>query len=376
MAIETEGQSAAESPDVSLEGAASALESLLFGSDDPAPKPGAAGASGQDDGAAAAVGADDDAQDSSAAADEAPAEDAAPDESQPSGEDENGQSEPPADQQAPIEPPGSWSKDAKDQWAKLPREAQQIIADRESARDAEVRRAQNERAELDKAVETERQQRGQERAQYAQQLQHLSLLIAPEIDHFRQLDWQKLATEDPATYIAEQARLNGILGRAQAVQSEMVRVQQAQQAEQAEAQRQYLTREKAKLIESVPEFADQTTAKAFAEELSGWLAGKGFTPQEIGNITDHRQVLIVREAMRAERQLAEYAAREKQQTDAKVSAQAKKNPPTQAQNRTVKPGAVPPERQDAEQRRVAEARARLGKSGTTRDAAAFLEHFL
>lgn len=374
MATSTDGQQAADTPDVSLEGAATALETLLFGADeDPKPNGGVPAASGtsSDQGAAGA----DDAQNSEGG-DEPPADDAAPEETPPSGEDEPGENEPQDEAPAPIEAPVSWSKDAKEEWAKLPREAQQIIAARETARDAEVRRVQNEQAELAKVVETERQQRGQERDQYAKTLQHLSLLVMPDLARFQQLDWAKLAQEDPARYVAEQAARDGLMGRFGAVQGELQRIQQAQQAEQAQVQAQALQREKAKLIETVPEFADPSTAKEFANELSTWLAGKGFTPQEIGGISDHRMIMVARAAMQAERLAASQAAKTQQQTAAKVSAQTKKVPPTPAQTRVVKPSAVRPDQQDAEQRRVQEARNRLGKSGTVRDAAALLENFL
>jgi hypothetical protein len=48
----------------------------------------------------------------------------------------------------PISPPNSWEKDAKAQWAALPRGLQEYVSFRELERDRAVRRAQNEAAEL------------------------------------------------------------------------------------------------------------------------------------------------------------------------------------------------------------------------------------
>ena len=74
----------------------------------------------------------------------APAE--APDEAEPA-------------EQPPIEPPRAWSKEEKEAFLKLPRDAQEISARIASVRETEFRRAQNELAEQRKAIEAARQRR-------------------------------------------------------------------------------------------------------------------------------------------------------------------------------------------------------------------------
>ena len=80
-------------------------------------------------------------------------------------------SEPPAEpalpaEQAPIEPPRSWTKEARERFASLPRETQEYLAQREQERDRELRRTQNEAAEQRKGLEAERQKAEQVRTQY------------------------------------------------------------------------------------------------------------------------------------------------------------------------------------------------------------------
>src|SRR6202035_873434 len=73
--------------------------------------------------------------------------------------------EPPA-APAPIEPPRSWTKEARERFATLPRETQEYLAQREQDRDRELRRSQNEAAEQRKVLEAERAKAEQARAQY------------------------------------------------------------------------------------------------------------------------------------------------------------------------------------------------------------------
>ena len=53
----------------------------------------------------------------------------------------------PAPEEPPIAPPRSWTKAEKERFATLPRETQEYLAERETERDREVRRSQNETAE-------------------------------------------------------------------------------------------------------------------------------------------------------------------------------------------------------------------------------------
>lgn len=52
-----------------------------------------------------------------------------------------------------------------------------------------------------------------------------------------------------------------------------------------------------KLLEKAPELRDQAKAKAFSDQLRTTLKGDGFTDEEINNLTDYRQILLVRDAM-------------------------------------------------------------------------------
>ena len=153
--------------------------------------------------------------------------DAAPREEAP-GENDQGNDPPKAE---PIEPPRSWTKEAKEQWSKLPRETQEYLASREGDRDREVRRVQNEAAEIRKAAEAarqaaeaERQKYGQAVPQLVQQLQALQAGEFPDIKTWA--DAQRVAAEDPFRYSQWHARQSQIVAASQEHQQNLARQQQ------------------------------------------------------------------------------------------------------------------------------------------------------
>src|SRR5262245_6043550 len=139
-------------------------------------------------------------------------------ESEPQGEGASPQPEVPgetevkAEPELPaIEPPRSWTTEHKERWASLPRETQEYLAERERHRDRDLNLRQQEATEARKAVEAERAQVQQARAQYEQALPILlSQLQAAQDGEFSDVksmsDVQRLATEDPLRFSQWQAR--------------------------------------------------------------------------------------------------------------------------------------------------------------------------
>jgi hypothetical protein len=150
--------------------------------------------------------------------------DAAPDDAQPSGE--THETDEPAEA-PPIDPPASWTKDEKERFKALPRETQDYIAERERARDAELRRGQNEVAEARKALAAEHQAILAARQRYERALPELLHVLhthaAGEFADIRtQDDVRRLAEQDPGRFARFQA-------------AQMHTAQVAQEAESARA---------------------------------------------------------------------------------------------------------------------------------------------
>ena len=236
------------------------------------------------------------------------------------GENETDQSEPPG--RAAIEAPVSWSAEDKAEFAKLPAAVQQTVLRRETERERIQSDRLREAAEARTRYETLQQQAATERAQQANFLQGALLQLQPELQRLNGIDWAKLASENPAEWARQRQTFDDIQGRWAQAQQHLQGLQQ-QQSQQAEQQRRdFLVGEQQKLIAKLPEAADPVKGRALAQELTDFLMTEfGFTQQEVNNnLTDHRAILICRQAMLA-------AKAEK----AKAAAQLKRVP-------TVQPG--------------------------------------
>jgi len=149
--------------------------------------------------------------------------DAAPDGDQPSGE--THATDEPAEA-PPIDPPASWTKDEKERFKALPRDTQEYVAERERARDAEIRRGQNEVAEQRKVLAAEQQVAHAARQYYERALpdllQTLQLQSAGEFADVRTHDdVRRLAEQDPSRFVrfqAAQMQIAQITQEAQAIQ--------------------------------------------------------------------------------------------------------------------------------------------------------------
>ncbi len=140
--------------------------------------------------------------------------------------------------------------------------------------------------------------------------------------------------------------------------------QQRSAYEIQEAQRQktetYLREQNSLLVQALPEIADTEKGPKLKASLRTYLQEAGFNEQEMTQLVDHRQVLVVRDAMRY---------RDLQKAKAPMLKKLKGVP------KVVKPGAKP-EKGDVARSRGAANLQRLKKSGSREDAAKLLEGIL
>jgi hypothetical protein len=285
--------------------------------------------------------------------------DAAPPEPEANGE-TTANPEPPA-AQAPIEPPRSWTKEARERFASLPRETQEYLASREQDRDREVRRSQNDAAEQRKALEAERRQAEQARLQYENALPSvLATLQQVQADSFSDvksiIDVERLAREDWPRYVLWDAQQKRIAS----AQQELASAAQRQEQERQLRLDQYVKRERDLLVEKIPEIADPAQRAKLEHAAVGMLRELGFSDQELNglyygkgdlSLHDHRLQLLIRDGIRFRD--AQKAARE---------ASHKPVPPVQ------RPGVAQP-RGAAHDAVVQNLTKRLDQTGNLKDAA-------
>ena len=160
-------------------------------------------------------------------------------------------------------------------------------------------------AEARKAAEAELQAVRAEREQYAQLLGALSEQVKAAAEP--QIDWDRLYREDPIEYVRQREVMRENKEKAAAIQAEQQRLAEIAQQEQMQQFQAVKAKEAQALIEAIPSWKDPAKAKAEKAMLVEFGQKMGFTPQELGNIFDHRVVLALRKAalydqMQAKRQ--------------------------------------------------------------------------
>lgn len=200
------------------------------------------------------------------------------------------------------------------------------------------------------AVRAERQQY----ATYLDQLKTALTQLTPT-----EPNWEQLRAEQtPEVFAAELLHWQQTQKRIESVTAEQAKVKAAQEEDAANGFRQYVQQEQAKLVEALPDMKEPEKAKALKASLTEFAQSRGFTPDDLGRVTDHRLILLLHDAMQFH------------QGKAKAPAITSKIEKSLA---VSKPGSrTSPAKTDA----VAAARDRLSKSGSVDDAAAAIAAIL
>jgi hypothetical protein len=168
----------------------------------------------------------------------------------------------------------------------------------------------------------EQQKQAQEVLQRAAEIEQLVPHVAQELatvrhyeaqlNQYANVDWVRLATDDPLEYPKHRAQYDQLVQGYQAANAQLHQkanyVQQARQ--HLNAQR--LHHEGARLVERIPEWKDQAKYQAGAQELSKYLIGQGADPREVAALSDSLAVSIARKAMLYDKLVSAKADRSKQ----------------------------------------------------------------
>jgi hypothetical protein len=160
-------------------------------------------------------------------------------------------------------------------------------------------------AEMRKQTEAQLAAIRAEREQYAQLLGALREQVKAAAEP--QIDWDRLYQEDPIEYVRQREVMRENREKAAAIQAEQQRLAEISQQEQMQKLQTHKAKESQALLEAIPTWKDPAKAKAEKAMLIEFGQKMGFTPQELGNIYDHRVVLALRKAalydqMQAKRQ--------------------------------------------------------------------------
>ena len=158
-------------------------------------------------------------------------------------------------------------------------------------------------AEERRAAEAETAKAAQERVAYAEKLNNLAIQLEGVLNEQSQIDWNGLLERDPVEYLKQQHLYQTRQAQLNQAQQAKLYLDQQSKAEQAQALERHLTEQHNLLIEKLPAWKDPAKASAERTELANFLKDKGFTEQDISTVTDHRHVLLIRNAMQFEKLL-------------------------------------------------------------------------
>jgi uncharacterized protein YifE (UPF0438 family) len=111
-------------------------------------------------------------------------------------------------------------------------------------------------------------------------------------------DWNALREADPNAYAVEWAAHQQRSQQQNAITEEQNRLRQIHHYQMQENAAAQLSDEQSKLMTAIPEWGDAEVARTEKLALIDYGKSIGFSEEELGNVTDHRSVLALRNAMR------------------------------------------------------------------------------
>jgi hypothetical protein len=148
-----------------------------------------------------------------------------------------------------------------------------------------------EAAEQRKAAEAETTKAREERQKYAQGLQQAQALLTAQLQEQSQIDWQKLLDTDPVEYLKQQHLAQSRQAKLQQIAQEQQHLSARQQAEHAQQMHAFIETQQQELLAKLPEWKDESKAKAEKAQIKDYLKAQGFEDQALDSISDHRAVL-------------------------------------------------------------------------------------
>lgn len=132
----------------------------------------------------------------------------------------------------------------------------------------------------------------------AQKTQTLDLARKMFLKEVDKVDWDKLRNEDPNEFLLRRYDYEKQREALNEAIAEHKADLDARAAQQQATYKEYEAREFETLMAKVPEWADNALMKKEGTQISQYMNSMGFSPEEIAQVTDHRHMLILRDAAR------------------------------------------------------------------------------
>ena len=220
------------------------------------------------------------------------------------------------------------------------------------------------RKQVDEALSASQQEielTNQFRQQYVDAAQAAMHAQYAKLTQLNNTDWERLRTEDREEYLTKRDEYRELQTQVQAYQQNIDNAHKQKEAEDLQVRRRVLQDEHRKMVDILPQWEDQEFRGKVTSDLTEFALSKGFLPEEIQQLSDHRSVLILMQAK---------AFEEMASATETVKTKKVKNKP-----KVAKSGKGTQKKETASKQRAAQMK-RLQNSGHTRDAASLLEDFV
>ena len=108
---------------------------------------------------------------------------------------------------------------------------------------------------------------------------------------------REMLASDPIAYLQQKAEYDARLGQLQHLSAAKQQHEEVKSGEQQRAFHEWVSGERQRLVEAMPELKDTAKLHAFNGELVKGIEQYGFTAQDLSNVYDHRLVLLAKDAL-------------------------------------------------------------------------------
>lgn len=164
-------------------------------------------------------------------------------------------------------------------------------------RQSDYTRKTQELAEQRKRFEAEEVAALREEREYYKQNVERLMSVLSELDPDREPDWTSLAKDLPPEEFSQ--RFTAYKSRQDAkakLQAEHARMRELEEQETSRERAARLAKEMEALEVAIPEMKDPEKGKVLREDLTAYAKSLGFSDDDIGNIEDHRALVILNES--------------------------------------------------------------------------------
>jgi len=165
------------------------------------------------------------------------------------------------------------------------------------SRTSDYTRKTTDLANQRKALEAHEAEIRAARDEYARKLEVVAQIVGESLPP--EPDWDKIRKESPDEFPRLYAEHKLARERAEVVAAERAAEEQKRTQQEQSRLQAHLEAETARLLDSIPEWKDEPTATSEKTQLVDYATKTyGWTPDDLGNVHDHRLVLLLRKAMK------------------------------------------------------------------------------